>query len=341
MGGNGSFMSATLKDVAKLAGVAPSTVSGVLNGTTRVREKTRLRVMQAVKELNYRPNHVARSLRLQGTKTLGLVIPSITNPFYPAIARGVEDVANTYGYSVLLGNTDRTPKKEQKYIETLLDKQVDGLILADSQVSDALILEMAERPRIAIVMMNRGIESSNVDEIWVDFRGAAIQMTEHLIEAGHRRIAFIAGPRNVWRSEERLRGYQEALTRHQIDLDKSLIIRGEFDHQSGYEAGEELLKQKDRFSAIFASNDLMAIGCMTALQDNGVSIPGDISVVGFDDIELAFFVRPKLSTVYQPNYEMGAAAVRMMMERIQGERNVKTRQELATRVVTRESMCSR
>lgn len=334
-------MSATLKDVAKLAGVAPSTVSGILNGNTRVRETTRIRVMQAVRELNYRPNHVARSLRMQGTKTLGLIIPSITNPFYPAIARGVEDVANAQGYSVLLSNTDRTPKKEQKYIETLLDKQVDGLILADSMVSDSLILQIAERPRLAIVVMNRGIDSLNVDEIWVDFRGAAIQMTEHLIEAGHRRIAFVSGPRSVWRAEERLIGYQEALSRHQIDFDRSLVIHGKFDYQSGYLAGEELLQQRDRFTAIFASNDLMAIGCMTALQDNGVSVPDDISIVGFDDIDLAFFVRPKLSTVYQPNYEMGAAAVRLMMERVQGERNVKTRQELATRLVMRESMVPR
>jgi LacI family transcriptional regulator len=328
-------MSATLKDVAKLA---PSTVSGVLNGTTRVKPETRRRIMQAVEELNYRPNHLARSLRTQGTRTLGLVIPSITNPFYPALARGVEDTANAYGYSVLLSNTDRAPDKEQQYIETLIDKRVDGLILVDSMVPDSLIQEIAQTPNLAIVMMNRGIDSPNVDEIWVDFRNAAIQMTEHLIEAGHHRIAFLAGPRNIWRAEERLLGYQEALSRHKLELDKSLIKYGKFDYESGYELGRELLAQGDDFTAVFASNDLMAIGCMTALQDSGIPIPHDVSVVGFDDIDLAFFVRPKLSTVYQPNYEMGTAAVRLIMERIRQERNVKTRQELTTRLVMRESM---
>jgi len=136
-------------------------------------------------------------------------------------------------------------------------------------------------------------------------------------------------------------GYQEALSRHKLELDKSLVKHGQFDYESGYELGQELLTQGSDFTAVFASNDLMAIGCMTALQDNGISIPHDISVVGFDDIDLAFFVRPKLSTVYQPNYEMGAAAVRLIMERLRRERNVKTRQELTTRLVIRESMTTR
>ena len=210
-----------------------------------------------------------------------------------------------------------------------------------TMVPDSFIQEIAQTPNLAIVMMNRGIDSPNVDEIWIDFRNAAIQMTEHLIEAGHRRIAFLAGPRNVWRAEERLLGYQEALSRHKLELDKSLVKHGQFDYESGYELGQELLTQGSDFTAVFASNDLMAIGCMTALQDNGISIPHDISVVGFDDIDLAFFVRPKLSTVYQPNYEMGAAAVRLIMERLRRERNVKTRQELTTRLVIRESMTTR
>jgi LacI family transcriptional regulator len=326
-----------LIDVAHEANVAPSTVSGVIHNKVRVSDETRQRIREAIEKLHYYPNQVARGLRLNRTKTIGLIVPSITNPFYPAIARGIEDIANHDGYSILLCNSDRDVKKENQYIQALLNKQVDGLILTAPVVGKKQIVEFVEKTDKPFVVMNYTVDHERVDELFVNFREAARQMTDYLIELGHRQIAFISGPKDLERAEQRLLGYRDSLTVHGLVYNNKLVRFGSFDYQSGFDMAKELCSSDLEFTAIFASNDLMAVGAIAALQENGKLVPRDISVAGFDDIDLAKFFLPKLTTVYNPTFELGQTSVKMILERLKGERNVKARQELMMSKRIRES----
>lgn len=326
-----------LIDVAREANVAPSTVSGVIHNKVRVSDETRQRIREAIEKLHYYPNQVARGLRLNRTKTIGLIVPSITNPFYPAIARGIEDIANRDGYNILLCNSDRNVAKETQYIQALLNKQVDGLILTATALSKEQIIAFVDKTEKPFVVMNCAIDHEGVDELFVNFREAARQMTDYLIELGHRQIAFISGPKDLDRAEQRLLGYRDSLTAHGLVYSKELVKFGNFDYQSGFDIAKEWSLSDQQFTAIFASNDLMAVGAIAALQENGKLVPRDISVAGFDDIDLAQFFLPKLTTVYNPMLELGQTSVRMILERLKGERNVKARQELMMSKRIRES----
>jgi DNA-binding LacI/PurR family transcriptional regulator len=317
-----------LIDVAREARVAPSTVSGVIHNNVRVSEATRLRIQNAIGKLHYHPNQVARGLRINRTKTIGLIVPSITNPFYPAVARGIEDIAHNDDYSVLLCNSDREVEKEEKYIQALLNKQVDGLILAAPVITEERIIEFVEKAGKPFVVMNYAINHEGVDEIFVNFREAARQMTDYLIELGHRRIVFISGPKELDRSRQRLLGYRDSLSAHGMLYHNNLVKIGNFDYQSGFDIAAKLCADSLEFTAVFASNDLMAIGAIAAFQENGKIVPRDVSVAGFDDIDLAAFFLPQLTTIYNPSLELGQAAVKMILERLRGERKSKVRQEL-------------
>ncbi|MDR7483642.1 MAG: LacI family DNA-binding transcriptional regulator, partial [Armatimonadota bacterium] len=306
----------TIKGIAGIAQVSPSTVSEVLNGKGRVSARTRANVLAVAQAVGYRPNELARALRVRQTRTIGLIIPSVTNPFYPSVARGAEDAAFAAGYDLLLCNSDRDPAKEQAYIASLLDKWIDVIIFAAPIVGPDDLLK-ARADRTAVVLMNCSIDDPEVDEIWVDYRGAARSAVEFLIGLGHERIGFIGGPLAIKRFGDRLDGYREALALRGL-LAERLIRTGGYDHDTGYAMGRALIEELARPTALFCANDMIAIGALAAAADLGLRVPDDLSIVGFDDIPLASLVRPQLTTVYQPSYEAGRLAVEMALRRIRG-----------------------
>lgn len=306
---------ATMKDVALRAGVSVTTVSHVVNGTRHVSDEVRRRVERVMDDLGYRPNVLARGLRRGEATLLGLVVPDATNPYFAEIARAVADACADEGYAVIVCNSDGRRDREKRAVEVLASNRVGGIFLVNVGVTerDAALFEGLDIP---LVMLDREIPGIAVDSIQIDNAHGGCQATEHLLALGHRRIACIAGPSQVSPSADRVTGYRQALEASGIAFDPGLVLRGDFTPPSGYTCARQLMVREERPTAIFACNDLMAFGAITALAEAGVSVPGDISVVGFDDIPLAAYFNPPLTTVAQPRVEMGRTAARLLLERM-------------------------
>lgn len=305
---------ATIRDVARRARVSKSTVSRVLTGATGVSEETRSRVLAASRDLGYRPNALARTLSTGRSKVIGLVVSDITNPFFPEVARGIEDVAAMYNYSVILCNTDSQPGKEESYVRVLLEKGVDGIIFTSVRMGETNLTDLTRRG-VPFVLAGRTLASHPAWSVEVDnFLGGCLA-TEHLIHLGHREIAFIGGPPGVSSAEARLSGYQQALARHRLELDPALLLEGDFRHQGGLAAARKLFSSGTAPTAVFAANDFMALGVLEALRELRLAVPGEVSVVGFDDIALAAPV--DLTTVAQPRYDLGAIAARQLIRLVE------------------------
>ena len=329
-------MNTTIKDVAKLAEVHPSTVSRVINDDSRISEKTKNKVLLIIKKLGYTPNAIARGLKIKRTYTLGMLIPDITNPFFAEIARGVEDAANKNNFNVILCNTDDKLKKERTYLEILKGKRVDGLILGTAHVKDKSILEL-EMKKFPYILISRNIEGLDKNCIIVDDVEGGMMATEYLIKLGHRRIAHITGPLKTRSALNRLKGYKLALKKYNIEYMDELVEEGDFRIKGGYQAMKKFLKLLEPPRAIFAANDLLALGAMQAIQKKNFHIPEDFSVIGFNDIELASFVYPALTTIRQPMLEMGELAVKMLLRIIEeGEFNQR-KIVLKPKLIIRES----
>ena len=314
-------MNPTIKDVAELVGVHPSTVSRVINDDSRISEKTREKVFLIIKKLGYTPNAIARGLKTKRTYTLGMIIPDITNPFFAEIARGVEDAANKNDFNIILCNTDDRLKKERTYLEILRGKRVDGLILGTAHIKDKSILEL-EKNNFPYILVSRNIEGLDKNCVIVDDEAGGIMAAEYLIKLGHRRIAHITGPLKTRSALNRLKGYKLTLKKHEIEYEDELVGEGDFRIKGGYQVMKRFLKLNEPPTAIFAANDLLALGAMQAIQKKNFHIPEDFSVIGFNDIELASFVYPALTTIRQPMLEMGALAVKMLLRIIEeGEFN--------------------
>jgi len=324
----------TLREVARRARVSIKTVSRVANGEPNVAGGTRARVLAAIRRLGYRPNSLARSMRTRRSDTIGLIVPSIRNPFYPAIARGVEDVAREHGRAVFVTSADREPGKEQHYIALLVDKRVDGIILG-SPVVGPRALAPARSAGIPVVAMNPNVALPGAFTLRIDNRRAAIEMMRFLLSLGHREISHVDGVPSLDRCRERLAGYRIGLEEAGIAFDRDRVEIGDFDYDSAYQAARKLLERHPATTCIFAGNDLMALGTMAAGLDLGLRIPGDLSVTGFDDIDLAAVVRPSLTTVHQPNYEMGRLAAELILN-ADARRGGRVR-TMATRIVPRQS----
>ena len=330
----------TITDVAAEAGVSAATVSRVLNDRGYpVREETRQRVLDAIKKLDFRPNELARGLLLKRTKTIGLVIPDITNPYYPDVSRGVEDVASEHGYAVIFCNTDRDATKSEHYVNALLQKQVDGLIIAGGGTDFRRASErFAEHGTRAVFV---GKSSLPWPSVRVPNEEAARTATGHLAELGHERIGFISGAPGLTTSRDRLAGYRRGVSDHSLQGGGALLREGDFGEESGYRAATSLLRETPRPTAIFAANDRMAIGTLAAAADLGLAVPDELSVVGFDDIRFASYVRPALTTVSLPTYDIGAAAMRLLLELLSdkdGEPGVAAQTvHLPVRLVVRDS----
>ncbi|MGE5551846.1 MAG: LacI family DNA-binding transcriptional regulator [Bacteroidota bacterium] len=309
-------MPATIREVAKQAKVSTATVSRVLNGVGYVAEETRNRVLETVTRLGYRPNGIARGLSTKRTRTIGLIISDITNPFFPEIARGVEDVLSAYGYNVILCNTDRDALKEAAYIGLLVEKRVDGIIFASIRPK---MIDPAELDRHGIPWVLAGLSLPGIDRdcVVVDNVLGAYQATQHLLRLGHRRIGHISGPLGESVSADRLQGFKMALANYGLSSDDLPIVEADHKQAGGYTATLKMLDCRPPVTAVFVGNDAMAIGTLEAAYDRGLQVPKDLAVVGFDDIAIASLHTIQLTTVAQPKTEIGAVATRMLLDKIE------------------------
>ena len=325
-----------MRDVAVRAGVSITTVSHVINESRPVSQELRLRVLAATRELDYQPNLLARGLRCGQTHTLGVIVPDSANPFFAEVARGIEDTVFKHGYNIILCNSDGDLDKELLYANVLSLKQVDGILFVAVGVSTEHILAL-EGQSIPVVVVDREVPHAAVDSVLTDNARGGWLATRHLLDLGHRRIACVAGPSDVAPSAERLTGYRRALDDDAIPVDEALILRGDFQYESGHQAARHLLSMDSPPTAIFASNDLMAIGAISAAVEMGQHVPADLSVVGFDDVRLASFANPALTTVAQPKYEMGVVAATMLLERMRDPGMPPRRRVLDTELIVRRS----
>lgn len=301
-----------MKDVAREAGVSLGTVSNVLNNHPSVRQRNREKVLSAVQRLGFRFNMAARTLKTRLSRNIGLIIPNINNPFYPELARGVEDVANKAGLTVFLCNDDRDLSKERKYIDELVAKNVDGLILVKPQITLREVDEISQAIKVVMVDIQVPAPSPyNVLNI-EDEAGIRLGM-ELLYNYGHKDIAFVTGLLESDSSKNRFLAYTDFLKEKDVGFCKEYIVKGNYDWNGGYSAAKKLLALSKPPTAIFAANDLMAIGALKALQDMGLSVPNDVSVMGFDNIEISNLCTPSLTTINQPKYEMGALSTKMLL----------------------------
>jgi LacI family transcriptional regulator len=326
----------TIRDVANAAKVSTSTVSHVINQTRYVSQETRQRVLQAMAELNYIPNHLARSLRNNQTLTIGVLVPNCANPFFAEILLGIEVACFDLGYNIIMGNAHDDPERELQYIDVLLARQADGLIL----ISTGAYKESLQRLRsnnTPVVMVDRSAGISNVDEIFTANKQGGQLATNYLLSLGHTRIGCITGPSHLTPGAERVAGYYEALQMAGRDIDEMLVVAGDFQHESGYRACQQLLKLPSPPTAIFACNDLMAVGVLCAVHEAELRVPEHISVIGFDDIPLASYTVPRLTTIVQPARELGRLAAKHLIARLQGERVPPIQEQLPVKLVERDS----
>jgi LacI family transcriptional regulator len=304
---------ATIKDVAKMAGVSISTVSRVINNKDGVSEDLEDKIKLAIEKLKYKPNIVARSLKSKTTKSLGLIVPSIENAVFPSLIKVIEDTGKKYGFSTILCNSDGSVEEEARYLQLLLEKQVDGIIFNAMGIYDERF-EIVRDTNTPIIVLGKKIEGFKTTNVTVNnFRGAYMAV-EHLIKSGMRDIAFLFGQLEASSAIDlRYEGYKAALKDNNIKFREELVITGNWSFEGGISATEELLSKKVKFDSVFASNDLIAIGCIEKLLDRGYSIPQDISIIGYDDIPVARMIRPHLSTVSTPVREFGIEAVKTIL----------------------------
>lgn len=307
----------TIYDIAKKANCSAMTVSRVINNTGRVSEATRRRILRIMKEMNYVPNTMARSLVLQETRILSLIITDITNPFYTSLARGAEDAALQLGYKLLLANSDENVEKEKEYIETMLSTRVDGVLFAPSSDASLTNLQRFTHQGIPLVLLDREVPGIECDTVLGDNVGGARALTEHLIELGHRRIAFINGSSSVSTARLRMQGYREALERHHIPYDTAIVAEADYKKTDVSRVMERLLGHVDRPTALFAANNFLALSAIRYCQTKGIRVPEDISVCCFDELEANFVVNPFMTVIAQPAYEFGYTGIQLLVNRIQ------------------------
>ncbi|MFC3798074.1 catabolite control protein A [Cohnella sp. GCM10012308] len=334
-------MTVTIYDVAREAGVSMATVSRVVNNNPNVKPQTRKKVYEAIERLGYRPNAVARGLASKKTTTVGVVIPDIANANFAEVARGIEDIANMYHYNIILCNADKRKEKEIRVINTLLEKQVDGLLFMGGVVTDEHI-QAFNTSNVPIVLCATTDEKGTMPSVDIDHETAAYDAVRKLIGEGHKRIAMISGtlqdPANGY---ARYQGYKRALEESGIAFDESLVRVGNYRYESGIEAVQYFLELEERPSAVFAATDEMAIGAIHGIQDAGLSVPEDISVIGVDNIRLASMVRPLLTTVAQPMYDIGAVSMRLLTKLMKKENVEQARVTLHHELIVRNSVAPR
>lgn len=325
-----------MKDVAELAGVSVTTVSHVLNKTRYVDKSLVRRVETAVKSLGYQPNALARGLRRKETRMLGMVVPDNSNPYFAELARSIEDACFECDYNVILCNSDEDPVKERAYLSLLAEKRVDGIVFVASG-NDRTGVQAVLQQKIPMVVLDRELNGTKCDSILVDNRAGGCRATQHLLLGNHQRIGCVSGPTNLVSARERLQGYHDAFTKARLRVDPKWIQPGDFHIEGGYTAVQGLLDLPNPITAIFAANDLMAIGVLRGIAARGLRVPEDIAVVGFDGIALGRYTQPPLTTMAQPIREIGKLATELVLSRVNGERKEPRIHRLETRLVVRTS----
>ncbi|WP_134704268.1 catabolite control protein A [Ammoniphilus sp. YIM 78166] len=313
-------MPITIYDVAREAGVSMATVSRVVNGNPNVKPTTRKKVLAAIERLGYRPNAVARGLASKKTTTVGVVIPDIASAFFAELARGIDDIASMYKYNIILCDSDQRLEKEVHLINTLLEKQVDGIVFMGREITDEH-LQVFNTSSVPIVLAGTKESSEEHPSVNIDHRQAAYDATMRLIQGGHSRIAMAAGPfQDPLAGVERFEGYRQALKDSNLDFRQEYVISGKLSYEAGLEAAQAFMSLEEPPTAIFAASDETAVGVIHGMQDMGKNVPQDLEVIGFDNIRLSEMVRPKLTTVVQPMYDLGAVAMRLLTKYMNNEK---------------------
>jgi DNA-binding LacI/PurR family transcriptional regulator len=329
-------MPVTLEEIAKAAGFSVATVSRALtNHEYPVKPATRQRITEVAHAMGYKPNIAARSLRTDQTNTIGIIVDDILSPFVPPIVRGVQDYLKQFTYLSLIMNSDWDPDIEQDAINTLVSRPVDGIVFVESSHLTANeVLQQSEKPYIfAHRLFGSTIRNSVVPD---DYYGAALAV-QHLAALGHRRIAYINGPEGWHTAQRRLAGYKDELAAQNLDFDPALVQPGDWEYEGGYAAAKNLLALDELPTAVFAANDLMALGVICALQDAGLHVPNDLAVVGYDNREFARIVRPQITTVSMPVYEMGRTAAELLLKQIEEGRQDMDEVKIKGRLFIRET----
>ena len=326
----------TIKDIAREVGVSTSTVSRALADSPLVNKVTKQRVVQVAQALGYERNELALGLVKGSSKVVGLIIPDITNPFFSDIARGVGDIANHFGYGVILCNTDGRADREISYVRLLRRKRVDALILASTTI-EAPYLKEVEHAKLPYILVSRLCRSVDAPYIVVNDREGARLAVEHLVHLGHQRIGFIGGPQDVQASQDRMAGYREVLRERALSEDEHWICYADFTQAAGREAARRMLAQASRPTAIFAANDVTALGVMEVADEIGLKIPIDLSLVGYDDISYASLPRIQLTTVAQPAFEMGQISAEWLLSVVEGHPRPTLRRVITPRLMIRST----
>ena len=306
----------TIKDIAKESGVSITTVSRVLNEKPDVNDKTRARVLKIIEESNYKPNGMARSLVINQTYSIGLIIPDINNPYFPEVARGIEDKAQANSYSVVFSSTDNKLEREKEVIDLMLQKRVDGLIVSLS-LANQDILKRLEDKNIPVVQLDRKIPDSVYPAVMIDNKSSAYKAVQFLIDEGYDKIAHVTGDLQTVPGQEREAGYRKAISDHELNLDEDWIIEGDFSKGSGYQAMEKLINSGNLPEGIFVANDMMAFGVLEACRNKGINVPEDLALIGHDNISIANLVYPSLTTMAQPKYKLGEKAGQLLIDLIE------------------------
>jgi len=328
-----------MKEIARMAGVSLGTVSHVLNGSARVREPLRRRVEEAVQTLGYQPSQLARALRRDKTNMIGMIIPDITNPFFPAVVRGAEDVAFSNGLRLILCNTDNDHSKELAHLNDLRTYLPAGLIVIPSNFSDLTVqAESYRKAGTGVVCVDRLPRNWSGDSVTADNEIGAYNATRHLLQMGHSTLAVITGPLHLTNAKERLAGFKRALREAKLSLPSEYCQEATFDKSGGRSKTLVLLRMIPRPTAIFAGNDMIALGALLAIREAGLRCPQDVSIVGFDDLELAETTNPSLSSVSQSGYQLGSTAANLLLDRLRGDASPAKHVVLQTVLKVRDSV---
>lgn len=324
-----------MSDVAKLANVSPATVSRVLRQPDLVSKDTKQKVMDVIKELNYKPDMSASQLRTGKTKIILVIVPDITSPFFSKVLRGIEHTAAENGYQVILGDTENDIEREKEYIDLLYRKQADGALLLTARMNKDSLENLSKN--FPIVLACEYIENLNIPTVSIDNVSSARKATEHLIQLGHTKIAHITGPMNIILGKDRLKGFQQAMTHHNLKINPAYIQEGDYGIDSGYDQMVKLLSLNNLPEAVFVFNDEMALGAIKAIQDHGLVVPDDIAIVGFDNLKIASIFSPLMTTIDQPKYKIGQKATDLLVTLMQGGTIEKKKFVLKDELIVRES----
>ncbi|MDO6705456.1 substrate-binding domain-containing protein [Photobacterium sp. 1_MG-2023] len=329
---------ATIKDVARMAGVSTTTVSHVINKTRFVAEATQKKVLAAVEELNYAPSAVARSLKCNTTSTIGMLVTKSTNPFFAELVHGVEEYCYKAGYTLILCNTEGNLAKQKDYLRMLSEKRVDGLLVMCSDLDDQLLEQLERQRDLPMVIMDWGPARPKCDNIQDNAELGGYLATRHFIDNGHTLIGCLSGQTDKSTCRERLKGFRKAMSESGLPVNEDWIIEGDFECESAVDAAKVFIAMENRPTAIFCFNDIMAMALISTFAQAGINVPEDVSIIGYDNIDLTPYFSPPLTTIHQPKRRLGKTAVEILMERVKDKNHAFQTFEINPELVIRHSV---